>query len=117
MPTPQGSNAPVRRVEEGGYLAPFRLPLCHEPKLSLGGDALEDWQLQVRAHLDDLPRSASVTPEPHAGCHAPSFLHSTQHGYAPAGTDPHFQGTVRNTKLDLSEEQPQYTDLNGEDDG
>src|ERR1700677_3179646 len=96
MPTPQGSNAPVRTVEEGGYLAPFRQPIRHEPELSLGGDALEDRQMRVRAHLDGLPRSASVTPGPHAGCHAPSFSHSTQRGYAPVGTDPYSRGTVRN---------------------
>src|ERR1700677_2894072 len=99
MPTPQGSNAPVRKFEEGGYLAPFRQPIRHEPELSLGGDALEDWQMRVRAHLDGLPRSASVTPGPHAGCHAPSFSHSTQRGYAPAGTDLYSQGTVRNKAL------------------
>ena len=35
MPTPQGSNAPVRRVEEGCYLAPLKLPTCNEHELSL----------------------------------------------------------------------------------
>ena len=44
MPTPQGSNAPVRRVEEGCYPAPLKLPTCNEHELSLGSHALEDWQ-------------------------------------------------------------------------
>src|SRR6202453_4889981 len=95
MPTPQGSNAPVRRVEEGCHLAPLKLPTCNEHELSLGSHALEDQQTRVRAYLDDLPGSAS-TPKPHLECHAPSHSHSTQRGYAPAGTDPYFRGTVRN---------------------
>ena len=95
MPTPQGSNAPVRRVEEGCHLAPLKLPTCNEHELSLGSHALEDRQIRVRAYLDDLPGSAS-TPKLHLEHHAPSHSHSTQRGYAPAGTDPYFQGTVRN---------------------
>ena len=42
IPTPQGSHASVRRVDEDGKLVPLRLPPCYEPKLSLGGNALED---------------------------------------------------------------------------
>ena len=82
MPTPQGSNAPVRRVEEGCYLAPLKLPTCNEHELSLGSHALEDWQTRVRAYLDDLPGSA-LTPQLYLECCAPSHSHSTQHGYAP----------------------------------
>ena len=55
MPTPQGSNAPVSRVEGGSSLAPLRLYPCYK--------ALEDQQMQVRAPLDDLSRSASMTPK------------------------------------------------------
>src|SRR5271156_340328 len=96
MRTPQGSNTPVRRVEEGCHLAPLKLPTCNEHELSLGSHALEDRQTRVRAYLDDLPRSA-LTPKPHLECHAPSHSHSTQHGYAPMGMDPYFQGMVHNT--------------------
>ena len=55
IPTPQGSNAPVSRVEGGSSLAPLRLYPCYK--------ALEDQQMQVRAPLDDLSRSASMTPK------------------------------------------------------
>ena len=47
MPTPQGSNAPVRRVEEGCHLAPLKLPTCNDHELSLGSHALEGWQTRV----------------------------------------------------------------------
>src|ERR1700677_4115369 len=94
MPTPQGSNTPVRRVEEGCHLAPLKLPTCNEHELSLGSHALEDQQTRVRAYLDDLPGSAS-TPKLHLECHAPSHSHSSQRGYAPTGTDPYFRGMVR----------------------
>ena len=90
MPTPQGSNAPVSRVDGGSSLAPLRLYPCYEHKLSLGSKALEDQQMQVRAPLDDLSRLASMTPKLSSGCHAPSHSHSTQCGYAPTGMDPHF---------------------------
>ena len=96
IPTPQGSNAPVRRVEEGGYLAPSRSHPCHEHRLSLGGNALVDWQMQAGANLVDLPGSASRTPKSHSGCQAPSYSLSTQRGYAPVGMDPYSRGTVRN---------------------
>ena len=96
MPTPQGSNAPVRRVEEGCYPAPLKLPTCNEHELSLGSHALEDRQTRGQAYLDDLSGSA-LTPKPLLECHAPSHSHSTQRGYAPAGTDPHFQSTVCNS--------------------
>ena len=89
IPTPQGSNAPVRRVEEGGNLALSRLHPCHEHRLSLGGNALEDWQMHADAHLVDLPGSASRIPKSHSGCQAPSYSLSTQHGYAPTGMDPY----------------------------
>ena len=78
-----GSNAPVSRVEGGSSLAPLRLYPCYEHKLSLGSKALEDQQMQVRAPLDDLSRSASMTPKSPSGCHAPSHSHSTWCGYAP----------------------------------
>ena len=65
IPTPQGSNAPVRRVEESGCLAPSRLHPCHEHRLSLGGNALVDRQMQAGANLVDLPGSASRTPKSH----------------------------------------------------
>ena len=45
--TPQGSNAPVRRVEEGCYPAPLKLPTCNEHELSLGSHALEDQQTRA----------------------------------------------------------------------
>ena len=95
MPTPQGSNAPVRRVEEGCHLAPLKLPTCNEHELSLGGHALEDRQTRVQAYLEDLPGSA-LTPKPHLECCAPSHSHSTHRGYAPAGTDPYSQSMVCN---------------------
>ena len=87
IPTPQGSHAPARRVDEDSDLVPLRLPPCYEPKLSLGSNALKDQPMQARAHLEDLPGSASRTHKPHSGGHAPSLLHSTQHGCAPAETD------------------------------
>ena len=90
MPTPQGSNAPVSRVDGGSSLAPLRLYPCYEHKLSLGSKALEDQQMRVRAPLDDVSRLASMTPKSPSGCHAPSHSHSTWCGYAPTGTDPHF---------------------------
>ena len=62
---------------------------------SLGSHALEDRQTRAQAYLDDLSGSAS-TPKPLLECHAPSLLHSTQRGYAPVGTDPHFRSTVCN---------------------
>jgi hypothetical protein len=45
IPTPQGSNAPVRRVDEECNPASLRLHPCQELKLSLGSKALEDWQM------------------------------------------------------------------------
>ena len=52
--------------------------------------------MQARAYLEDLPGSASMTHKPHLGGHAPSLLHSTQHGSAPVGMDPYSQGMVHN---------------------
>ena len=97
IPTPQGSHAPARRVDEDGNLVPLRLPPCYKPKLSLGSNALKDQPMQARAYLEDPPGSASMTHKPCSGGHAPSLLHSTQHGSTPMGTDPYSQGTVHNT--------------------
>ena len=77
----------MRRVEEGCYPAPLKLPTCNEHELSLGSHALEDRQTRAWAYLDDLSGSA-LTPKPLLECHAPSHLHNTQRGYAPMGMDP-----------------------------
>ena len=55
-----------------------------------------DQQMQAGANLVDLPGLASRTPLLHFRSQAPFHSLSTQHGYAPAGMDPHFRGMVHN---------------------
>ena len=81
IPTFQGSDAPMSMVDE-------------DP--TQGSHALEDWWSQVRVHLEDLPGLATRTPWLHSRSQTPFHSLSTQHGYAPMGTDPYSQGTVHN---------------------
>ena len=72
LPTMRGSNAPANLVDEGP---------------SQGSLALEDWQPRYRVYPEDLPGHASIrTPRLLPGFQAPSQLHCTCSGCAPAGT-------------------------------